>query len=131
VSPPNYFDGQPVRSRGPDYFADAGKPKKADWKKHEKDVAKRAHERQVTGSGNKPGRPGDVTGSKFLREGKATRRASITVSQKWMEKLVVEALRMGRIPVFEVRLEGARLPVPSDWVLLPAIDFQAIVDGEK
>lgn len=123
------LDGPPVTPRGPDYFKDNDKPRKADWKKHERDISKRSGDRQVTGSGNKPGRPGDAMGSKFIREGKSTKRASISISSKWMKKLVVQSLRMGRTPVFEIRLEGAEIPVPTDWVLIPAVDFQELTEG--
>jgi len=130
MSGANYFGGGgPAKRTGPDYFKDADKPKKANWKKHEKDIAKRSGDRQVSGSGNKPGRPGDVMGGKLLREAKATKRPSITVSPKWMKKLILEALRMNKIPVFEIRIEGAEVPVPKDWVLMPAQDFQDILDA--
>jgi hypothetical protein len=112
---------------GPDYFKDCGKPKKANWRKHERDIAERSGDRRVAGSGNQPGRPGDVMGTRFLRDGKATVRKSLGISQKQARKLVIEAMNMGRIPIFEIRLEGAEEPVPTDWVVIPAIDFEEIV----
>jgi hypothetical protein len=120
--------GEPVRPKKPDYFKDAGKPVQADWRKHEKDIAKRSGGSRVAGSGNQPGKPGDVRGTKFLRDGKATVRKNISISAKVLRKIVEEALALGRTPVIEVRLEGAEFPCPSDWVILPAIDFQAITE---
>jgi hypothetical protein len=120
--------GPPVRPRGPDYFGDVGKPKKANWKKHEKDTAARTGGRQVAGSGNQPGKPGDVRGTKFLRDCKATVRNRISLSAKTLKKIVNEALAVGRTPVIEVRLEGAEFPCPVDWVVLPSLDFDALVE---
>ena len=137
---PNYFD-HVAPPPEPNYFGDAGK---ANWKKHEKDIAKRAGERQVRGSGNQPGRPGDTMGNKHLREGKATARcnedgaketppnpngASITIREGWLRKIILEALHMGRTPVIEIRLERAEPPVPTDWVLLPSDDYQEMQNG--
>lgn len=137
---PNYFE-RPVEPPTPDYFKDAGK---ANWKKHEKDIAKRTGERQIRGSGNQPGRPGDTMGSKCLRDGKATARqsedgaketppnptaASITIREGWLRKLVLEALNMGKTPVIEIRLEKAQPPVPTDWSLIPSDDLQEMIDG--
>lgn len=113
---------------GPDYFKDTDKPTKANWKKHEKDIARRSGDRQVAGSGNQPGRPGDVMGPRFIRDGKATKYKSIAVTSKQMKTLVQQGLDMGRIPVFEIRLETATPPVPTDWILLPAPDFQEIIE---
>lgn len=125
---PDYF-GKPAESRPPRYFKDVDKPKRGDWKKHERDVEKRSGDRRVSGSGNQPGCPGDNMGVKFLREDKTTKHAGITISAKWLEKLVRESLSVCRVPLFDIRLEGAQVPVPTDWVLLPADDFQEIIDG--
>lgn len=125
---PDYFK-RPVDPARPDYFKDAGRPKRADSRKHERDIAERAGERQVSGSGNQPGRPGDTMGSRFLRDGKATRGAGTTIQAEWLRKIVEQALRMGRTPVIEIRLEGAEIPVPKDWVLLPSEDFEELLHG--
>lgn len=128
---PDYFNSGEAHRRDPDYFKDANKPKKADWKRHERDISRRSGDRQVAGSGNKPGRPGDTMGARFIREGKSTKHASISISQEWMRKLIEQALRMGKVPLFEIRLEAAQVPVPTDWILLPADDFQELLDGVK
>jgi hypothetical protein len=130
VTGPRYFD-ETFQPKQPDYFRDADRPKKANWRQHEKDISERAGEPQVAGSGNQPGRPGDTMGTQFLRDGKATRGAGITIKAEWLRKIVGQALSMGRVPLIEVRMEGADLPVPTDWVLLPAEDFQEILDGSK
>jgi len=127
---PDYL-GQTHRPKQPNYYGDVDKPKKADWRRHEREVAERAGERQVPGSGNQPGKPGDVMGTKFIRQLKATKGAGLSVRAKWLKQLMVQAIRMGRIPVFEIRLEAAESPVPTDWVLIPAIEFQDLCERAK
>jgi len=122
--------GQPVQPKNPDYFGGPAKPEKADWKKHEKDIAKRSGAKRVAGSGNQPGKPGDIRGNKFLREAKATKKDSISLRGKWLRKITEEALAVGRTPLVEVRLEDAQFPCPTDWVLIPAMDFQALVEQD-
>lgn len=124
---PNYFKDA-VRPVKPDFLKEEIRPIQADWKKHEKDIASRAGASQVAGSGNQPGKPGDVRGTKFLRDGKATVRKNISISAKTLRKIVAEALALGRTPVIEVRLESAEFPCPTDWVVLPAVDFQDLVE---
>lgn len=120
---------EPVRPKRPAYFTDGSPPvKKANWKKHEKDVAERSGARQVAGSGNQPGKPGDLRGAKFLRECKASKGAGLSVQAKWLRKLVDEATQLGRYPLVEIRLEAAEAPVPTDWVMLPALDFQELLE---
>jgi Holliday junction resolvase len=107
---------------------------KADWRKHEKDVEDRTGDRRVRGSGSGHGytgqthtrsgiRVGDNMGSKKLRECKATKGRSISVKCEWLDQLIEQALSMGRDPVLEIRIEGAKLPTPSDWVMIPASDY--------
>jgi len=123
---PDYFKERPDAD-APDYF----QTKRADWKQHEKDIAKRSGGRQQPGSGNKPGRPGDVVDTLCLRDGKATRSGkSISVSASILATITGQALALGKIPVVEVRLESAEPPVPTDWVCLPAQDFQQLLERE-
>jgi len=122
---PQYF-GEVQHPKRPVYFD--GAPK-ADWRQHEKDVAKRSGDRRVRGSGNQPGRPGDAIGGRFLREAKAVSGASLSIRAAWLRKLSEQALCMNKTPLFEIRLEGVEVPVPRDWILLPADAFQEIVDG--
>ena len=121
MSGPDYLNRrrEPVK---PTYL---GKdPTSADWRKHEKDVEKRSGDRRRRASGAAPGKPGDNAGMIFLREDKATKGAGITIQGKWLKKLVGEALPLGLIPVLEIRLEGQEAPVPTDWILMPALEGQ-------
>lgn len=126
---------------GPDYFADNDKPKKADWRSHEADVEKRTGDRRSRGSGAGHGKTGQTRGrtratvqpadnvGKRLRECKATRGAGITIKKEWLSQLIEQALVMNRRPVLEIRLEGATLPVPVDWVLIPAMDYDELTEA--
>lgn len=131
MTDPRYFDETFDDGSAPDYFKDAGKPRRADWKQHEADVEKRTGDRRVRGSGNQPGRPMDCTGKRG-RECKAFRSkhqitgAGGTIQGEWLLKLVEQALAMNLRPVMELRFERAQLPVPRDWVLLPAADYDEL-----
>ena len=96
---------------------------------HERDIAKRTGANRVRGSGNKPGRPADVKGRLFLREAKVTSGKGRSIKGEELAKIVEQALRVSRIPVLEVRFEGQKPPTPKDWVMLPASDFDALVEG--
>lgn len=98
--------------------------------RHEKRIAARTGDNTVSGSGSKPGRPADIRGITFLREAKTTRGRGRTISGKELEKITMQALSSNKIPVMEICFEGQVAPVPNDWVLIPASDFDALVKGE-
>ena len=108
------------KPHAPDFF----RGRKVDWEQHESDVAERSGGRRTPGSGNKPGIPGDTSDQHYLRECKATKKAGISISPKWLRKIVEAAISRGKVPLIEIRLEGQTLPVPTDWVLVPATDFE-------
>lgn len=127
---PDFFgsgDGPDVE---PDFF---GREKNPRWKRHEKDTAKRAKGYQVAGSGNQPGKPGDVADVEYLRECKETDAAGITIKASWLRKLMQEALDSGKKPLLEIRLSQAEAAsnglVPGDWVLQPAQDWEQEREG--
>ena len=101
---------------------------KANWRKHEADVAKRSGGRLTPGSGNKPGKPGDAVDSKYMRECKATKGAGISINGEWLKKVVADAMTRGMTPLVEIRLEGQTAPTPTDWILSPAVDFEELND---
>jgi len=120
-------------------MSDATRKDKADWRRHEKDVEDRTGDRRVVGSGNGHGKTGqtkvragvrvaDNMGSTHIRECKATKGRSIGVKCDWLDQLIEQSLSMGRDPVLEIRIEGAELPTPTDWVLIPAIDYEAMLE---
>lgn len=119
---PNYFD-ETFETEGPSHFVNPSAPQTGPWRQHEKDVAERTGDRQVVGSGNQPGKPGDTMGVEHLRQLKECRGAGISVSAVEVKKVVQQALDMNRRPVIEIRLLGATSPVPQDWVFIPAIDY--------
>ena len=129
---PDYFAETYGSGQSPDYFKDADKPaqpQRADWKKHEADVEKRSGDRRVPGSGNQPGRPMDNMGKrgrecKAFRSNEQITGAGGTIQGSWLVRLVEQAMAMNKRPVMELRFERAKFPVPTDWILLPATDYQ-------
>jgi hypothetical protein len=119
----------PSKKVGPDFFKKT--PTKKIANKHEKDVAKRSGGRRVPGSGNILGMPGDVADERFRRECKATHGGGTSIQAKWVKKISAEALAINKIPLIELRLEGQQEPTPKDWVMLPAHEFQNIMDKLK
>ena len=124
MSGPNYFDKQRAKSTGPDYENRSKRGSGPNWRKHEEEVAERSGGRQQPGSGNKPGRPADTTDTRFLRECKSTKSAGISLKADWLKKIVEDAADRGKTPMIELRLEGQAPPVPQDWLLIPALDFE-------
>lgn len=99
-------------------------------RRHEEMIAKRTGDRRVPGSGNQKMMPGDLKSEQFLREAKMTTKKGMSINGKWLEKLIDQSLRVGRKPVLELRFEGQSLPVPQDWVMIPASYFDELVNGE-
>lgn len=122
---PDYLGKDRKRKIGPNYLdLDDG----VDWRKHEKDVEKRSGARRRAASGAAPGKPGDNKDEEFLRECKATKGAGMTISGKWLKKISSEALALGKNPLMELRFDGQEEPTPKDWVMIPAIDFEALLE---
>jgi len=97
--------------------------------RHEKRISKRTGDNRVSGSGNKPGRPADLRGDTFLREAKTTKGAGRMISGRELAKIVEQAMALNKIPVMEICFEGQVIPVPNDWVLIPADDFDRLLGG--
>jgi len=127
---PDYFNKpEKEKKAGPDYFKD--EPTTKISKKHEKDVEARSGGKRTPGSGNIKGKPGDVTDNTFLHECKATHGGGTQIEAKWLKKISLEALVTGRIPLLELRFEAQEAPCSKDWVMLPAMEFQALLDRIK
>lgn len=94
--------------------------------RHEKRISKRTGDNRVSGSGNKPGRPGDLRGDIFLREAKTTKGKGRMINGTELANIVKQALLLNKIPVMEICFEGQSMPVPQDWVLIPADDFDRL-----
>lgn len=94
---------------------------------HEKRIAKRSGAHRVRGSGSKPGRPADLRDIKFLREAKTTKGGGRFIKATELQKIVNQALTTGLVPIMEICFEGQAAPVPKDWVLIPAEDFDKLV----
>jgi hypothetical protein len=123
---PNYLDrDDKKRPKGPNYLdIDTG----VDWRDHEETVAKRSGGRRRAASGAAPGKPADTVDQEFLRECKATKGAGITVKGEWLEKITQQALPRGMTPLLEIRVTGQTAPTPSDWVMIPAQEFEILLE---
>lgn len=123
---PDYFNKNSEKKSGPDYFKKDPTTKIS--KKHEKDVANRSGGRRVPGSGNIAGMPGDVSDPIFRRECKATKGGGTQIQAEWIKKISGEALAINKIPLIELRFEGQTEPTPKDWIMIPSIEFQRIIE---
>lgn len=82
------------------------------------------------GSGNKdwPGAKGDGAHPIFMFECKETKRNSIRVAGKDIQKLVAEAAMAQRYPALVLSAYGLPGVVPKDWVCVPAEVFRWMLD---
>lgn len=127
---PNYLNrggghDAPRRKAGPSYLdRDTG----VDWRDHEETVARRSGGKRRAASGAAPGKPADTIDQEFLRECKSSKGAGITIKGDWLEKIVQQALPRGMTPLLEIRVAGQASPTPSDWVLIPAQEFEILLE---
>jgi hypothetical protein len=122
---PDYLGKDTPSSKGPDYL---DRKDGVDWNKHEDDVAKRSGGKRRAASGAAPGKPADTIDQVYLRECKATKGKGITINGNWLSKIVQEALPRGMTPLVELRLDGQEAPTPTDWVLIPAQEFEILLE---
>jgi len=128
---PNFLnrpDGPRPNSGGPDYL---DRKDGVDWNSHENVVAKRSGGRRRAASGAAPGKPADTVDQVYLRECKATHGAGITIKGGWLKKITHEALPRGMTPLVEIRVAGQEAPTPTDWVLIPAQEFEILLERLK
>jgi hypothetical protein len=112
-------------SVGPNYL---DRKEGVDWNKHENDVAKRSGGKRRAASGAAPGKPADTVDQHYLRECKATKGKGITINGRWLSKITGEALPRGMTPLLEIRVDGQEAPTPTDWVLIPAQEFEILLE---
>lgn len=125
MAEPKYLGDGPHRPDGPDYFKPPSTTSRA--KKHEKESAARAGKKRVPGSGNQPGRPGDVIGDEDLGELKTTEKTDTRIQLKWLRKIAFEALTQGKQPYIEFEFTKLEPPCPQKWVMVPADFFNDLM----
>lgn len=121
MSEPRYLGDRPSEPKGPDYLKPLSTTDRA--KKHEKSSAERSGKRRVPGSGNQPGRPGDIRGDEDLGELKTTKKTDTRIQLKWLRKIAFEALTQGKQPMIEFEFDRLTPPCPKKWVMIPADYF--------
>jgi hypothetical protein len=90
----------------------------------------------TSGSGNQPWALGKGDGKhpQFMFECKETSRASITIKERDISKLVKEARTAGKDPVLILSAYGISDGIPKEWVAVPTEVFKGIlsqVEGES
>ena len=125
---PNYLNKDRGRTAGPNYL---DRKTGVDWEKHESDVEKRSGGRRRAASGAAPGKPADTIDEEFLRECKSTKGAGMSLSGKWISKITQEALCLGKTPLIELRFDGQVEPTPTDWVMIPALEFESLLERSR
>ena len=106
---------------------------RADHKKHkgpqkqERRVAKKVGGHVQKASGSLPFNKGDVKAPELLIECKRTKKLSISITRKWLDKITREASAADKTPALAIEFEDTRvfsseLPrtMDTDWVLIPA-----------
>lgn len=123
---PDYL-GRDRENKKPDYL---GRDTGVDWRQHEEDVAKRSRGNRRAASGATPGKPADTRDAVFLRECKSTKDGAkgLSIKGEWLAKLASEALPLGKVPLFEFRFDGQTEPTPRDWVMIPALEFEELLE---
>lgn len=89
------------------------------WRKKENSDAQVFGGKRVSGSGNKPFKPGDVKTSLFLIEAKTTDKKSFSIPQKMWEKIYNAALMSQRIPILSIKFNSSG----TELVVLSKYDF--------
>ena len=125
-SGPDFLGKERGRPAGPNYL---DRETGVDWKRHELDVEKRSGDRRRAASGAAPGKPGDNKGEEYLRECKSTKGAGMSINGKWLSKITNEALCLDKVPLIELRFDGQVEPTPTDWVMIPALEFEALLEN--
>lgn len=100
---------------------------KQNWQKAEEEWGKHIpNSIGQPGSGNKPGAPGDrrhtsrltiETSGKFLFEIKSAEGESLSIKEKWLNKITMEALQLGRKPALGMTI-GKQM-----WLAFPVEDL--------
>lgn len=88
--------------------------------KHEKRIAKVIGGTTTAASGAFWSRKGDVRSDGLLVEHKWTGKKTKTISAAELEKITIEAVMDGRLPVFGIHLNG------EDYVILLETDFMEL-----
>ncbi len=121
MNEPRYLGDRPSEPKGPDYLKPETTTARA--QRHEKSTAARSGKRRVPGSGNQPGRPGDIQGDEDLGELKTTKKTDTRIELKWLRKIAYEAMTQGKKPMIEFEFERLKAPCPQKWVMVPADYF--------
>ena len=82
-------------------------------RKQEKRLALDIGGKTVSGSGSKWTAKGDAKSVKFLVEAKETEKESYSLKKQIFEKIYMEALKEGREPVMQIRIQNVKVAIIS------------------
>lgn len=107
-----------------DYIYDKKDDRKKKSKKHEKDIAKSIGGRSHLASGAF-GSKMDGHDNYFVFDCKMTVKESISVKKVDLQKLSIEAIKQGKVPVLPIRFDDDSM-IEKDWMLVPLSLFNTI-----
>ena len=101
-------------------------------KQSEKKLAKKMGARLHPNSGAMAGAKSDASLRQFRMEMKSTTNQTAAIDLAWLVKITKEALDQGQSPVITVSFvdhQGVpRLRTYAEWVMLPLVAFQELLD---
>lgn len=121
---------KPSKYRSPFNGAQSKSPSESQ-REHEVEAARVVGGKRQPNSGriNGIGGKGDAKSDRFLVDAKQTDKASIRIPVEWIDKLCKDAWGLGKQPLFHLRWNNMPSQFPSDWVLLPAKEFERLRNG--
>lgn len=129
MNEPQYLGDKPSSPQGPDYLKPLSTTARS--QQHENSSAARSGKRRVPGSGNQPGRPGDISGDEDLGELKTTQKTDTRIQLSWLRKIAYEALTQGKQPMIEFEFVRLTPPCPKKWVMIPAEYFDDLQERAR
>jgi len=129
VSEPRYLGDRPSDPPKPDYLRPETTTARS--QRHERSSAARSGKRLVAGSGNQPGKPGDISGDEDLGELKTTAKTDTRIQLSWLRKIAYEALTQGKQPMIEFEFTKLKSPCPRKWVMVPAEYFDDLQERAR
>ena len=101
-------------------------------KKQEKRFSRRTGSKMQPSSGAWKFAKGDNVLVHDLVENKTTLKKSISITIKWLVKISLEAISMGKSPALAFSFENLEaLGVDKDWIAIPVSRFQELLEHER
>lgn len=124
---------EPKRPRSRVFDEQYQKPRaqKRKSKKQERRVMRTLGGSRQPLSGSHQDAKGDGVTRLQLIEAKRTAAKSIRIERKWLEKIAIEAMAVGRTPGFTFEFDAMDTMCPKDWVCVPAEFLRELTDAAE